>query len=147
MVPHFGLLDESQLNKRERMLMRSKLHWRCGMRRMLEKKSAAGIATLYDSILSAMRWYVLVYHANELGSQTEKKLENDKFIISLLQRSGVIDNIDMQFLNEITEKALKEEDVSAHHDEFVKQAKILLTKLHVLPFDDSKLPPEDPDTY
>ena len=39
MSPHFRLMDERALPPAEAMLMRSKLHWRCGMRKMEESKS------------------------------------------------------------------------------------------------------------
>ena len=148
MTPHFGLLDETKMGREEAILMRSKLHYRCGIRRMTENKVSAGIATIYDAMLSGMRWYVLTNQFDELGDDAEQKLENDHFIISLIQQAGIIESsVDMQFIDKILNNALLEEDVSKYHDQFMAQVELILTKLEILPFDESELPPEDPTTF
>jgi hypothetical protein len=67
MSPHFGLLDETKMSQEEALLMRAKLHWRGGKRRIEENKGPEGIATLYDALLSALRWHVLTRHMEKLG--------------------------------------------------------------------------------
>ena len=86
MVPHFGLLDEAHLSREEALLMRSKFHYRCGLRRMRENKAPEGISTLYDSMLTAMRWYVLAHKFEEFSVDTDEKLENDQLVISVIQQ-------------------------------------------------------------
>jgi len=58
-MPHFGLMDETKMGKADAALMRARLHIRGGRRRLRQKKVAAGLVTLYDALLSAMRWYLL----------------------------------------------------------------------------------------
>lgn len=148
MAPHFGLLDEDKVSRKEAMQMRSKLHWRCGKRRIIENKNVAGVATLYDAILSAMRWYLYNNRYDELGDDVEKTLENDQIVISLVEKAGIIDNsVDIKFISSVVDKALLDKDVSMYKDKFFQQAELLLTKLKLLPFDESKLPPEDPNTF
>ncbi len=148
MSPHFKLMDESAMPPAEAMLLRSKLHWRCGLRRMEEKKSSAGITTLYDALLSAMRWYILTHLHNEIGEEPEEKLENDRFVFFLMKKAGILDrSFDLQLLEEVVDKALMEEDFQEDQDKVVQQLEQLLTRLGLLPFDVSKLPPEDPATF
>ncbi|MFH1217882.1 MAG: hypothetical protein V1706_15420 [Pseudomonadota bacterium] len=147
MSPHFGLMDESKMSKKEGLLLRSKLHWRCGVRRMREGKTSAGLATLYDALLSAMRWYILTHMRNELGDNGDEKIENERLVFCLLRRAGVLDNsFDLKFLEEIVDKALMGEDVSCDQDRVMAQLQQFLTRIGVLPFDETELPPENTDT-
>ena len=148
MSPHFKLMDERAMPPAEAMLMRSKLHWRCGIRRVQEKKSSAGITTLYDALLSAMRWYILTQLQNEIGEEPEEKLENERFVFFLMKKAGILDSsFDLQLLEEVVDKALMEEDFQEDQKKVMKQMKQLLTRLGLLPFDVSELPAEDPATF
>jgi len=148
MSPHFGLMDESKMSKVEALLLRCKLHWRCGMRRMCENKASAGLATLYDALLSAMRWYILTNLQQELGDNAEEKLENERFVFSLLRRAGILDgSFDLKFVVETVDRALMEEDVSSDQERFMTQLHHVLSRIGVLPFDEAELPPEDPSTF
>lgn len=147
MSPHFGLMDETRMSPSEAMQMRAKLHWRCGKRRVVEEKAPEGIATLYDALLSSIRWRLLTGHLDELGDGPEEKLEDDQLIISILRKSGVLGKeVDLTFIEQTTERALQGEDVSAASRRFLEQVQELLTALELLPFDESTLPPEDPNT-
>ena len=148
MSPHFRLMDERALPPAEAMLMRSKLHWRCGMRRMEENKSFAGVTTLYDALLSAMRWYILTHLQEQIGEEAEEKLENERFVFSLIKQAGILDSsLDQQFLEMVVDKALMEEDLQEDRQKFMEQLEQLLTRLGLLPFDLSELPDEDPATF
>jgi len=148
MSPHFGLMDETKMSKVEAQLMRCKLHWRCGERRMRENKAASGLATLYDAMLSAMRWYILTNLRQELGSNGEEKLENERLVFALLRKSKILDgSFDLKFVEETVDRALMEEDVSSDQERVMAQLQQFLTRIGVLPFDEAKLPPEDPSTF
>lgn len=148
MSPHFGLMDEAKMSKEEALLMRTKLHWRCGVRRMRESKTSAGLATLYDAVLSGMRWYILTNLQDEAGEGIAEKIENERFVFFLLRKAAIIDSsFDLKFLEEIVDRALLEEDVSCDQDKAMAQMRQFLTRIGVLPFDESELPAEDPSVY
>jgi len=148
MSPHFGLMDESKMTPDEAALMRAKLHWRCGVRRVREDKTSAGIATLYDALLSGMRWYILSELAENIKNFSTESLENERYVFSLLRKKGVIDSaLDTAKLQDIVDRALMEEDVQAEQDWFLNELEKFLTRLGVLPLDESALPPEDPATF
>ncbi|PLX49822.1 MAG: hypothetical protein C0613_06515 [Desulfobulbaceae bacterium] len=140
-------MDETRMSPSEAMQMRAKLHWRCGKRRVVENKAPEGVATLYDALLSAMRWRLLTGHFDKLGDRPEEKLEDDQLIISIVRQSGVLGKeIDLTFIEQTADRALQGEDISAASSRFLKQVQELLTTLELLPFDESALPPEDPNT-
>jgi hypothetical protein len=148
MSPHFGMMDETKMNKVEALLLRCKLHWRGGVRRMRENKAASGLATLYDALLSAMRWYILTNLQQELGDNAEEKLENERFVFSLLRRAGILDgSFDIKFVVETVDRALMEKDVSSDQERFMALLHHVLSRIGVLPFDEAELPPEDPSTF
>ncbi|MBU0967417.1 MAG: hypothetical protein KKA54_13670 [Proteobacteria bacterium] len=148
MSPHFGLMDETKMSKVDALLLRCKLHWRCGVRRMRDNKAGTGLATLYDALLSAMRWYILTYLHQELGDNGEEKLENERFVFSLLRRAGILDkSFDLKFIEETVDRALMEEDISSEQARVITQLEQFLTRIGVLPFDGAQLPPEDPATF
>jgi len=148
MSPHFGLMDESKMAKEDALLMRAKLHWRGGIRRSRENKSASGVATLYDAMLSAMRWYILTNLRDEAGKDVMENIENERFVFFLLRKAGLLPfSFDLNFIENVVDKALMEEDVAGGKDQFIEQVKRVMTRLTVLPFDESELPPEDPSTF
>jgi hypothetical protein len=148
MCPHFGLMDESGMTREDALLLRAQLHWRGGMRRIREKKTAAGIATLYDAMLSAMRWYILTRLRDEAGEDVMENIENERFVFFLLRKAGLLSpSFDLRFMEDVVDKALMEEDIESRKDRFIEQVQHVMTRLMVLPFDESELPPEDPATF
>lgn len=148
MSPHFGLMDESNMTKEDALLLRAKLHWRGGIRRSRENKNASGIATLYDAMLSAMRWYILTSLRDEAGKDVIENIENERFVFFLLRKAGLLPfSFDLEFIEDVVDKALMEEDIESKKDQFIEQVKEAMIKLAVLPFDESELPPEDPSTF
>lgn len=144
MSPHFGLMDESKMSKVEAQLMRCKLHWRCGVKRVREDQGTAGLATLYDALLSAMRWYILTNLGQELGANAEENLENERFVFALLRRAAILDSsFDLQFILDTVDRALMEEDVRSEQERALNLMQQFLTRLGVLPFDEAELPPEE----
>ena len=148
MSPHFGLMDPSTMTMEDAMLMRAKLHWRCGTRRMQQNKTSAGLTTLYDAFLSGMRWYILSHLENEIDGDKEEKLENERFVFAMLRKEGIIDgSLDLNLIEESVDKALMDKDVQEDQDTVMSQMEGFLTRIGILPFDESKLPPEDPSTF
>lgn len=148
MSPHFGLMDERSMSREDALLMRAKLHWRCGMRRCRENKNAAGIATLYDAMVSAMRWYILTRLREEAGGDVLENIENERLVFFLLRKAGLLpSSFDLQFMEDVVDRALQDEDIGSRKDQFIRQVQEVMTRMTVLPFDEAELPPEDPSTF
>ena len=147
-MPHFGLMDEESLGPEEGPLQRAKLHIRCGRRRLRQNKVALGIVTLYDAMVSALKWYVASQEREgKLHIHDRESLHDDRMIYSILRRSGKLDNsLDYDAFNSLVEKALAQEMADYDYTEFLKNFESVMTQLGVMPFDENKLPPEDPST-
>jgi len=147
-MPHFGLMDEDALGPEAGPLQRAKLHIRGGKRRLRQGKISLGIITLSDALVSALQWYVasperiktLVMHEND-------SLNDDAAIYRILRRSGKLDDIlDYNAFNTLVEEAIKHEMPDYDYTGILKNIESVMTQLGVMPFDESKLPPEDPST-
>lgn len=147
-MPHFGLMDEDALGPEAGPLQRAKLHIRGGKRRLRQGKISLGIITLSDALVSALQWYVasperiktLVMHEND-------SLNDDAAIYRILRRSGKLDDIlDYDAFNTLVEEAIKHEMPDYDYTGILKNIESVMTQLGVMPFDESKLPPEDPST-
>jgi hypothetical protein len=152
-MPHFGLMDTDALGPVEAPLMRARLHIRAGKRRLRQGKISAGIVTLYDALISAMDWYVaLPERKSRLNLHKGENLKDEQTRVNVLQRSGIIDgSIDFEALACIVEKAL-ESDQPEHMKDFdyrdiLKGIESVMHQLGVMPFDETSLPKEDPDTF
>jgi hypothetical protein len=53
-------MNEDEMPTNKASLLRSKLHIRCGIRRLQQKKYSAGIATIYDAIIAGVRWLISI---------------------------------------------------------------------------------------
>jgi hypothetical protein len=148
MAPHFGLIDSDKLSRKEEVLMRAKLHWRCGTRRIREGKTASGVATLYDALLSGMRWYIMNNLMKDSGDISDEELENERYVLFLLKKAEKIGpQFDMNQIQDLVDMALMEEKIKVGQEQFIEQLEGFLTGIHVLPFEESELPPEDPATF
>ncbi len=147
-MPHFGLMDEYALGPVEGPLMRAKLHLRSGRRRLRQGKISLGILTLYDALNMAMQWYIAVpQRKSKLQIRDRDNLNNDSALFSVLIRSGVLDgSFDYDSLNELVDEALIKEMSSYDYSGTLKGIESVMTRLGVLPFDESELPPEVPGT-
>lgn len=147
-MPHFGLMNEDALGPVEGPLMRAKLHIRGGRRRLLQGKISLGIITFYDALISAMEWYIAKpEHKSNFSFSEGEDLKDDAVAFRVLVRSGVLDgSFDYDAFNELAGKALHEDLSSYDYAELLKGIESVMTQLGVMPFDESKLPPEDPRT-
>ena len=141
-------MDEDALGPEAGPLQRAKLHIRGGKRRLRQGKISLGIITLSDALVSALQWYVasperiktLVMHEND-------SLNDDAAIYRILRRSGKLDDIlDYDAFNTLVEEAIKHEMPDYDYTGILKNIESVMTQLGVMPFDESKLPPEDPST-
>jgi len=148
-MPHFGLMDEAALPCDEAALLRARLHLRGGRRRMDQGKFAAGVAALYDALCSGMRWYLLTTRTESLrGLAAEVDLRSDRDLFLALAQEGVFDT-PQEFgrLDTLLDQCLCGLTPSLTADEVMALIERWLTRLGVMPFDETALPPEDPNTY
>jgi len=148
-MPHFGLMDERALGPVEGPFQRARLHIRGGKRRLREGKISAGIVTLYDALLSAMESYVnSTENRKRIVLKAGDDLSNDKIVYAVLVRSGILDGaFDFEAFSRLTDTALHEEMPGYDYRDVLKGIEQVMVQLRVMPFDESKLPPEDPSTY
>jgi len=148
-VPHFGLMDEKKLGPVEGPMMRARLHIRAGKRRLRQGKIAAGVVTLYDALEGAMKSYVAdEAHRAQLPAGAGDSRNDEKTLYSVLVRSGVLDGgFDFDAFDRLVETALHEELPGFEYRELLAGIESVMTKLGAMPFDESSLPPEDPQTF
>ena len=148
-MPHFGLMDEDKLGPVEGPLQRARLHIRGGKRRLRQGKISAGIVTLYDALEGAMRSYIADSgRLAKLDIGKREDLNNEKALYAALTRAGVIDGtFDFEAFDRLTERALQEEMPAYDYQALLSGIEAVMTQLGVMPFDESLLPPEDPNTF
>ena len=149
-MPHFGLMDEGKMQPLDAELLRAQLHTRCGRRRMNEGKYPEGISTMFDAVLSGMRWFALKNEAihEEIHKLGVYLLEDDLKLQQLLAKNGAWPHdIDFGKIQDTVYLALEGNLEGLDPTQFLWQVEGVLTKLGVIPFDEKELPPEDPDTF
>lgn len=150
-MPHFGLMDETRMSREAAMLLRAKLHLRCGRRRVRQGKDAAGLATLYDALLSGMRWHILTTPRlkEALGSNDPvERLENDRVVVALMRQAGIIDGaFPWEHFQGLVDQALMGEKGAFDRQAVLVWVDAVMTRLGVMPFDEKELPAENPATF
>jgi len=148
-MPHAGLMNEHALGPAEGPLLRARLHMRGGKRRLRQGKWSAGVAALYDALSAAMEWYaaaperrlLMVVHPGD-------NLNSDRDLYRILVCSGVLDgSFDFDAFDRLTDRALGEEIDVLDAGPVVTGLESVMTQLGVLPFDEARLPKEDPKTF
>jgi hypothetical protein len=149
-MPHFGLMStEESFRTPEGALLRARLHIRAGRRRLREGKVSAGIVTLYDALIFALRWYITApEHRDGPGMREMPDLMDEKNMLGALRESGALhDSFDLAAFEQLVDKAGNEEMPDYDYYPMLFQFESLMTGLGVMPFEEEKLPPEDPSTF
>ncbi len=141
-------MDPDALGAEAAALQRARLHIRGGRRRLRQGKISAGLGTLYDALLSALEWYVASPDRREnLPIQGENNLGDDRTVFGLLVKAGVIDaRFDYSAFKHLLDTAPPESS-TYDYAEVLNQVESVMTRIGVMPFEESGLPPEDPSTY
>jgi len=141
-MPHYGLMDTTKMTEVEAALMRARLHLRGGKRRLQKGLTTPGIAALYDSVLFGMRYYIARH--NRCASFVENTdLWDAVGLFHALTRAGVFDDpLTFNRFSLIVERALWQESFSFDADATLAEVEMILTKLGVMPFNESALPGE-----
>lgn len=149
-MPHAGLMIERQMNDEKGPLLRAKLHIRSGNRRLRQGKIAAGIVTLYDALVGALEWYFASpERRSKLIINDGDNLKDEKTMYKILVRSKVLDGkFDFEeFVDKIVDKALYDEMQDYNYITMLKDIEHVMTQIGIMPFDEKKLPPEDPSVF
>ena len=149
-MPHFGLMDtKDSFEKPEGALLRARLHIRGAKRRLRQGKISAGIVTLYDALMFALKWYIASPERREaLSVREEDNLTNEKTVFDILKRSSVaLDDFDYDAFDALVNKASTEEMPDYDFSGMLIAFEAFMTGLGVMPFNESELPPEDPATF
>jgi len=142
-------MHEDELGPVEGPLQRAKLHIRGSKRRFRQRKTAAGIATLYDALSSAMQWYLASpERSSKLPLNKDEDILQDRTAYAVLVRAGVLNGrFDFEAFDRLTDQALAGELPGYDHQNLLKGVEAVMVQLGVMPFDEAALPPEDPKTF
>ncbi len=94
-------------------------------------------------------WYINSPEKKKnLQIREDDDLKDDKTIFNVLKRSGVLDGeFDYETFDALVTKALTQELPAGDYSDVLKGIESVMTQLGIMPFDESKLPPEDPSTF
>ncbi len=149
-MPHFGLMKTADsFDLPEGALLRARLHIRGARRRLREGKVAAGIVTLYDALIFALRWYFMApEHQELLKPAVDMDLTDERNMFAALIVSDITDeSFDLASFNALVERAAHEELPGYDYRPVLESFEALMMRLGVMPFDEAELPPEDPATF
>ena len=148
-MPHFGLMDEKSLGPVDGPLLRARLHLRGGKRRLRQGKISAGIVTLYDALEAAMEAYdALPGHHAALGFGEHERVTSSRVLYVRLVQKGVFDgSFDFDAFDRLIETALHQEIEGYDYRSLLAGIEVLMAQIGVMPFDETRLPPEDPKTF
>lgn len=143
-MPHFGLMDSTQMSEEDAALMRARLHLRGGKRRLREGLAVAGIVALYDALLFGMRYYLARQERCEKANLAENiDLWDVVALFHTLASAGIFDDpYAFDRLSLIVERVLWQESFSFDADATLAEVETMLTKLGVIPFNEAALPGE-----
>ena len=142
-MPHYDLVDATQMTEKDAALMCARLHPRGGKLRLQEGLTAAALAALYDALLFGMHFYIAGSGRCEGINISSNDLWDYPALYYKLAKAGVFDDpYAFNCLSLIVERALWQESFSFDVDSTFIEIERMLTKLGVIPFNESALPPE-----
>jgi len=135
--------------KAEGALLRARLHIRGGKRRLRQGKISAGIVTLYDALLFALRWYISSpERRKKISLGPGDDMPDEEQVLALLQSSHVLpEEFDYPAFDALVEKASHQEMPAYDYSAMLRGFEAFMDRLGVMPFNESDLPPEDPSTF
>ena len=148
-MPHFGLMEERKMGPVAGPFQRSRLHLRSARRRFRQGTISAGIVTLYDALSAAMEAFAAdPARRDRLEILPGEDLSAERTLYRVLVRSGVVDDgFDFDAFDQLMEQALHQELQGYDYQPLLRGVEVVLGRLSVLPFDESSLPAEKPETF
>lgn len=145
-MPHYGLMDSTQMSEANAALMHARLHVRGGKRRLQEGLTAAGVAALYDALLFGMRYYI-AKHERCASIVETTDLWDAVALFHILAHVGIFDDpFAFDRISLIVERALWQESFSFNAGAVLAETEKILTRLGVMPFNEATLPRENLET-
>jgi hypothetical protein len=131
------LMGATQVTEAETALRRAQLHLRLGKRRLQKGYTTAGMTALYDAILCGLRFYI-AKHKLCASFVENTNLWDGPGLFHGLARAGVFDDpLAMNRFSLIVERTLWQGSFSSNADVILAEVEKLLTKLGVMPFNES----------
>jgi hypothetical protein len=140
-MPHYGLMDPINMSEEDAALMRARLYLHDGKRLIEEGLSTAAIATLYDALLFAMRYYTTRPQKCKFIDLTgNQDLWDYAALYHTLTKAGVFeDPYAFNQLSLIVERVLWQKSFSFDAGAVFAEVEGMLTRLGVMPFDEVSL--------
>jgi len=145
-MPHAGLINERALGPEAAELLRARIHFSSGKRKLGAGKAHEGMSTLFDAFLAGLRWYVASpRRLMKLSFRDGDDFNDEKVICAVLKRSGVLDrSFDYDSLCNTVERALDGDLTGVDPARVLRQVESLMTQLGIVPFDEKGIPSELP---
>lgn len=145
-MPHFFLMNESEMQEADALLLRSRLHIRSFWTLMRYRKFAHGICTLHDGFKHALRWFILC-HAPAIQVPNDPIRWTPQAYKILAESTLVTLDFDINSFESLLNRALKddfdERNPDFDFDKLWADIEHVFQALEILPFDLGSLPDED----
>ncbi len=148
-MPHFFLMDESEMQEADAARLRARLHIRAFWTLMQHKRFAQGVCTLYDGFHHALRWFYMS-HAHALNV-TDTSIHFTHEIYRIVEQSELVTlDFDFESFEDILAQALRADFDEMNQDfDFEKlwaDIEQVFHALEIMPFDVNSLPEENEAT-
>jgi len=138
-----GLMDITKMIKAEAALLCARLYLRDGKSYLREGSFTAGIAALYDAILFAMHYYITEPACRGSINLNGDDLWDHAVLYHKLVKAGIFDDPNaFNHLSLIVERVLWQETYSFDTASVLAEVEKMLSKLGVIPFNESILQSE-----
>ena len=149
-MPHFFLMDESEMQEANGARLRARLHIRSFWTLMQHKRFAQGVCALYDGFHHALRWFYMS-HAPGLDVTDDTSIRWTHEIYRIVEQSElVILDFDFESFEGLLAQALRADFDEMNPDfDFEKlwaDIEQVFHALEIMPFDVNSLPEENEAT-
>ena len=142
-MQHQRLIDVTKLINAEAALLCARLYLQAGKRYFHEGLFSAGVAALYDAILFAMHYYIAEPARRGSINLSREDVWDHAALYHRLIKAGIFDDRNaFNHLSLIVERALWQESFSFDANSALEEIEMMLTKLGVMPFNESMLQSE-----
>jgi hypothetical protein len=142
-MPQHGIMDVPKMIKAEVALMCARLYLRDGKSYLREGSFTTGIAALYDAILFGMHYYIAEPACRASINLNSDDLWDHAALYHKLVMAGIFDDPNaFNHLSLIVERVLWQESYSFEANSVLAEVETMLSKLGVMPFNESILQSE-----
>ena len=146
-MPHFFLMNESEMQETDALRLRARLHIRSFWTLMHHDKFAHGISILYDAFEKAVHRFSLIHAPDIPPRLLPQGIQAYKY---LSQNGLITKKFDIESFDKLVTSALKADfDTMNQNFDFNKlweEIEDVFRELEVLPFDLDSLPEENEST-